>query len=240
MFAVGNAPFATQCLTETGTQPWISSLREWNPHNKTTIWGRGIVLCWDWVSLPFGASVSEAQFPGSRLFVLREASGLLTRGVCHYHILFTKKSQPNFSKFVRFCCMRPLLSLWRPVGSYRGSPSAIHEVLILLSRLWADSAYGRLHYSRGFDLVLGIYEVLISPLSRRRGIYEANVTPAVYLRGFDLIYCTIFGMIVLNFCLSVNSVKYYYFSSFFVNFNLSYAEHPRFFCLFSGKNQRFS
>ena len=208
MFAVGNAPFATQCLTETGTQPWISSLREWNPHNKTTIWGRGIVLCWDWV--------------------------------CHYHILFTKKSQPNFSKFVRFCCMRPLLSLWRPVGSYRGSPSAIHEVLILLSRLWADSAYGRLYHSRGFDLVLGIYEVLISPLSRRRGIYEANVTPAVYLRGFDLIYCTIFGMIVLNFCLSVNSVKYYYFSSFFVNFNLSYAEHPRFFCLFSGKNQRFS
>ena len=48
------------------------------------------------------------------------------------------------------------------------SPSAIHEVLILLSRLWADSAYGMLHYSRGFDLVLGIYEVLISPLSRRR------------------------------------------------------------------------
>ena len=159
MFAVGNAPFATQCLTETGTQPWISSLREWNPHNKTTIWGRGIVLCWDWVSLPFGASVSEAQFPGSRLFVLREASGLLTRGVCHYHILFTKKSQPNFSKFVRFCCMRPLLSLWRPVGSYRGSPSAIHEVLILLSRLWADSAYGRLYHSRGFDLVLRVPRV---------------------------------------------------------------------------------
>lgn len=50
----------------------------------------------------------------------------------------------------------------------RGSPSAIHEVLILLSRLWADSAYGRLYHSRGFDLVLGIYEVLISSISRRR------------------------------------------------------------------------
>ena len=47
-------------------------------------------------------------------------------------------------------------------------------------------------------------------------------------------------MIVLNFCLSVNSVKYYYFSLLFVNFNLSYGEQPRFSCLFSGKNQRFS
>ena len=28
----------------------------------------------------------------------------------------------------------------------------IYEVLILLSRLWADSANGRLHHSRGFDL----------------------------------------------------------------------------------------
>ena len=94
--------------------------------------------------------------------------------------------------------------------------------------------------SRGFDLVLGIYEVLISPLSRRRGIYEANVTPAAYLRGFDLVHCTIFGMIVRNFCLSVNPVKHYYFSLLFVNFNPSYAEQPRFSCLFSGKNQRFS
>ena len=56
----------------------------------------------------------------------------------------------------------------RPALPCRGSPSAIHEVLILLSRLWADSAYGRLYHSRGFDLVLGIYEVLISPISRRR------------------------------------------------------------------------
>ena len=85
-----------------------------------------------------------------------------------------------------------------------------------------------------------IHEVLISPFSRRRGIYEANVTPAVYLRGFDLIYCTIFGMIVLNFCLSVNSVKYYYFSLLFVNFPLPYGEQPRFSRLFSDKNQRFS
>ena len=165
MFAVGNAPFATQCLTETGTQPWISSLREWNPHNKTTIWGRGIVLCWDWVSLPFGASVSEAQFPGSRLFVLREASGLLTRGVCHYHILFTKKSQPNFSKFVRFCCMRPLLSLWRPVGSYRGSPSAIHEVLISFwgfTRFWSLPSPAEGVFTRPMSLRQSIYEVLIS------------------------------------------------------------------------------
>lgn len=47
-------------------------------------------------------------------------------------------------------------------------------------------------------------------------------------------------MIVLNFCLSVNSVKYYYFSLLFVNFTLSYGEQPRFSRLFSGKNQRFS
>ena len=26
--------------------------------------------------------------------------------------------------------------------------------------------------------------------------YEANVTPAAYLRGFDLVHCAIFGMIV--------------------------------------------
>ena len=89
-----------------------------------------------------------------------------------------------------------------------------------------------------------IHEVLISPLAASGMTYEVLISQflpgRLDLRGFDLIYCTIFGMIVLNFCLSVNSVKYYYFSSFFVNFNLSYAEHPRFFCLFSGKNQRFS
>ena len=73
-----------------------------------------------------------------------------------------------------------------------------------------------------------------------KGIYEANVTPAAYLRGFDLVYCTIFGMIVRDFCLSVNSVKYYCFSLLFVNFTLSYGERPRFSCLFFGKKQRFS
>ena len=39
---------------------------------------------------------------------------------------------------------------------------------------------------RGFDLSH------IPP----KGIYEANVTPATYLRGFDLVHCAIFGMIV--------------------------------------------
>ena len=94
----------------------------------------------------------------------------------------------------------------------------IHEVLISFWDL------------RGFDLAH------IPP----KGIYEANVTPAAYLRGFDLVHCTIFGMISPNFCLSVNSVKYYCFSLIFVNFNLSYGDQPRFSCPFSGKNQRFS
>ena len=76
----------------------------------------------------------------------------------------------------------------------------IHEVLISFwgfTRFW--SPFGD---SRGFDLSH------IPP----KGIYEANVTPAAYLRGFDLVHCTIFGMISPNFCLSVNSVKYYCFS----------------------------
>ena len=42
-------------------------------------------------------------------------------------------------------------------------------------------------------------------------------------------------MIVRNCCLSVSSVKHYYFSLLFVNFNPSYAEQSRFSCLFSGK-----
>ena len=96
---------------------------------------------------------------------------------------------------------------------------------VSFTRFWS-----RFRDLRGFDLSH------IPP----KGIYEANVTPAAYLRGFDLVHCAIFGMIVLNFCLSVNSVKYYYFSLLFVNFNPSYAEQPRFSCLFSGKNQRFS
>ena len=46
------------------------------------------------------------------------------------------------------------------------------------TRFW--SRFGDL---RGFDL---------SPLPPK-GIYEANVTPATYLRGFDLVHCAIFA-----------------------------------------------
>ena len=84
----------------------------------------------------------------------------------------------------------------RPALPCRGSPSAIHEVLILLSRLWADSAYGRLYHSRGFDLVLGIYEVLISPISRRgaftrpislrQPIYEVLISFIVLFSAWSL------------------------------------------------------
>ena len=84
----------------------------------------------------------------------------------------------------------------RPTLPCRGSPSAIHEVLILLSRLWADSAYGKLYHSRGFDLVLGIYEVLISPISRRRAftrpmslrqpIYEVLISFIVLFSAWSL------------------------------------------------------
>ena len=95
---------------------------------------------------------------------LREASGLLTRGVCHYHILFTKKSQPNFSKFMFFpSCpfdQPAACPSCRPALPCRGSPSAIHEVLISLRSQGQRNV-------RGFDLLLGIYEVLISPISRR-------------------------------------------------------------------------
>ena len=51
----------------------------------------------------------------------------------------------------------------------------------LVTRFW--SRFGDL---RGFDLSH------IPP----KGIYEANITPAAYLRGFDLVHCAIFGMIV--------------------------------------------
>ena len=75
-------------------------------------------------------------------------------------------------------------------------------------------------YIRGFDLA-------------------SDTQTGCYLRGLDLTQSA-FGMIVRNFCLSVNSVKYYCFSLLFVNFTLSYGEQPRFSCPFSGKKQRFS
>ena len=69
----------------------------------------------------------------------------------------------------------------------------IHEVLIsplaasgmTYEVLISQFLPGRLDL-RGFDL---------SPLPPK-GIYEANITPAAYLRGFDLVHCAIFGMIV--------------------------------------------
>ena len=99
----------------------------------------------------------------------------------------------------------------------------IYEVLILLSRLWADSAYGRLHHSRGFDLSncrfwhdLRGFDLAFSPREtwftrfwsqERQYIYTIYI---MYIRGFDLASDTQTGCYIRGFDLQHHKIRRLY------------------------------
>ena len=159
-------------------------------------------------------------------------------GFLQIHLLSYSIYEKESTQFFEVCVFS-FLPLRPACCLPRQPPCPAAAALLLFTRFWSLSG---LKGSVMYEVLISLWGFtrfwsLPSPAEGHlRGQYHSG---SLFTRFWSRSLCY-FRHDRPNFCLSVNSVKHYCFSLLFVNFNLSYTEQPRFSCLFSGKNQRFS